>query len=145
VRRLAQEKAARVARRFPASLVIAADTVILLPGRIVGKPDGPEGAVRILRSLQGREHEVLTGVCVLRGDGAFHRIGVERSVVRFRPLRDDEIRDYVATGEPLDKAGAYAIQGIGGRYASVVSGSVSNVIGLPIERLRPWLAEASGA
>ena len=123
-------------------IVLAADTVVVIDGAILGKPRDTTDAQRMLRLLQGREHQVLTGV-VLRevgddgrahGDAPRHREvkTVEQSTVRLRPLDAAEIEWYVATGEPADKAGAYALQGIGGLFVTAVSGSSSNVIGLPL-------------
>src|SRR5262245_21303285 len=124
-------------------LVLAADTVVMIDGAILGKPRDTADAQRMLRLLQGREHRVLTGV-VLREVGADARAverraprdreasAVEESAVRLRPLDASEITWYVATGEPADKAGAYALQGIGGLFVTAVAGSSSNVIGLPL-------------
>lgn len=137
-RRLAREKALQVAPLYPESLVIAADTVVVIPGRggkdtILGKPDDPENAVRMLTLLSGQTHTVLTAVCLVspRGLSSF----CERTEVTFRGLDRPDIEAYVSSGEPMDKAGAYAIQGGAGQFVERVEGSLSNVIGLPLEAL----------
>lgn len=132
VLRLAREKAAAVARSgAPGELVLAADTTVVLDGEILGKPVDEEDARRMLRLLAGREHEVLTGVALqeVAGRGA---AAVEATRVRMAPLDDREIGWYAATGEPRDKAGAYAIQGLGSLFVEAVDGNYSNVVGLPI-------------
>ncbi|MCP3982378.1 MAG: septum formation protein Maf [bacterium] len=144
VSRLAEEKGRDVAARVvhgPAPYVLlAADTAVVLDGRAMGKPRDADDARAMLRDLRGREHEVITGVFVLRGDdgrgASFH----ETTRVRFRDYPDSTIEGYVATGEPMDKAGAYGIQGAGAALAEEVHGSFFNVVGLPIERLAGWLA-----
>jgi septum formation protein len=137
-RRLAREKALQVVPQYPASLVIAADTVVVVPGRgggetILGKPNDPADATRMLASLSGKTHTVLTAVCLVspRGLSAF----CERTEVTFRRLDRAEIEAYVGSGEPMDKAGAYAIQGRAAQFVERVEGSLSNVIGLPLEAL----------
>jgi len=127
--RLAAEKAEEVARRRPGRWVLAADTLVLLDGRILGKPRDRAEAARMLRFLSAREHRVVTGVR-LRRDG--RGLGeVSESRVRIARLAPSEIRWYVATGEPEDKAGAYAVQGLGSRFIESVAGSYTNVMGLP--------------
>lgn len=119
-------------------LVLAADTIVSIDGSILGKPRDPADARRMLALIQGREHRVLTGVALRQvedpGSSSAERVetAVEDSGVRLRALRADEIDWYVATGEPADKAGAYALQGIGGLFVEAVAGSSSNVIGLPL-------------
>ena len=144
VRRLALSKARAVARVLPpacgARWVLGADTVIALEGAILGKPRGPRDAGRMLARLAGRSHEVLTGVALVPPGGGRARTAVVRSRVTMKPLDAEVIRRYVGTGEPLDKAGAYAVQGRGRRLVSRVSGSLTNVVGLPLERLAPLLA-----
>lgn len=127
VGRVAREKA----RAVTGTVVLAADTTVALGGDIFGKPEDDADAARMLRALAGRSHEVLTGVCV-RSAASGEREVVVATEVAFAPLSDDEIAWYVATGEPRDKAGAYAIQGVAGAFVSAVRGSVSNVIGLPL-------------
>lgn len=128
--RLAAEKGALVAGRRPEAWVLAADTLVLLDGRILGKPRDDADARRMLRWLSGRKHRVVTAVRLRRGEDSGQEI-VETSGVRIAPLSAKEIRWYVATGEPRDKAGAYAVQGLGSRFIESVSGSYSNVMGLP--------------
>jgi septum formation protein len=120
--------------------VLGADTLVVCDGRALGKPASPREAAEMLRALSGRAHDVVTGVCLLSNGSA--RSGCERTVVTFAPLSDAEIAWYVATGEPLDKAGAYHIDGRGGLFVSSVSGSPSNVAGLPVGLLRRLFGEA---
>jgi septum formation protein len=129
VERLARAKALAVApgEDLP---VLAADTEVVCEGRILGKPAGEEEAAAMLRRLRGRTHEVITGVCLV--DRGVARSGVERSRVTFAPMSEDELRWYVATGEPLDKAGAYHVDGRGALFVEAVEGSPSNVAGLPV-------------
>jgi len=134
--RLAGEKAARVAALEGTDLLIlAADTVVVAGSRVLGKPADPSEAKTMLRLLSGRSHEVITGVC-LRGPNAdgtvFNDVRLESTEVRFEPLTDDDIESYVASGEPLDKAGAYAIQGRASRWISGIKGDYCNVVGLPV-------------
>jgi septum formation protein len=139
--RLAAEKAACVAARRPESWVLAADTLVLLGGRILGKPrDGAEAA-EMLRFLGGREHRVVTAVRLTRGTGPGREI-VETTGVRIAPLSEEEILWYVATGEPRDKAGAYAVQGLGARFIESVDGSYTNVMGLPARAVYILLRES---
>lgn len=118
-------------------IVIGADTVVACDGKILGKPGTVENAVAMLRMLQGREHEVYTGVTILSSKNGeqrkltFH----ERTVVHFSPMSEEEIREYVATGDPMDKAGAYGIQGFCARYISGIEGDYNNVVGLPVGRV----------
>lgn len=143
--RTAREKALAVAAKHPGSLVIAGDTVVALPvgegWRQLGKPVDEDDARRMLRDLSGETHTVITGVCVRWPDGltAF----TEATKVTFRSLSDDEIREYVATGSPMDKAGAYGLQDESQSFIAKVEGSVSNVIGLPMERLEEALKAVS--
>jgi len=127
--RLARLKAEAGAARDPLP-VLAADTVVLLGETIYGKPESPADAVRILGELQGRRHEVVTGVCLWR-DGRAHS-GFERTRVDLAPMSEAERHWYVATGEPLDKAGAYNIEGLGALFVAAIDGSPSNVAGLPV-------------
>jgi len=132
VLRLAREKARAAGR--PGELVLAADTTVVIEGEILGKPEDDADAGRMLRLLAGREHEVLTGVAVLDALEGTGRTAsdIARSAVRMAPLTPEEVAWYVATGEPRDKAGAYAIQGLGALFVEAVSGNYSNVVGLPI-------------
>ena len=130
VRRLAREKADAAFERFPDALVLGADTIVLVGGEIMGKPADAADAVRMLRLLSGREHEVLTGVALVSRRGVV--IEVARTRVWVNPLSETEIAEYVATGEPLDKAGGYGIQGLGSKFIDRIQGSYSNVVGLPV-------------
>jgi len=143
VARLAREKAQVVARTLPGSparLVLGADTIVVVDGDVLGKPADAEDAVKLLRRIVGREHEVLTGVALAAAGGAIAGEALVASRVSMRPAGDDEIRRYVATGEPLDKAGAYAAQGEGRRFIRAIAGSESNVIGLPMDETLALLA-----
>ena len=128
--RLAAEKAAEVALRRPGRWILAADTLVVLEGDLLGKPADPAGAAAMLLRLSGREHCVVTALRLRRGqdDG---REAIVWSRVRFAPLSAEEIAWYVGTGEPMDKAGAYAVQGHGARFIESVAGSFTNVMGLP--------------
>ena len=128
--RLAAEKAALVASRRPGSWVLAADTLVLLDGDILGKPRDDSEAADMLGRLAGREHRVVTAVRLRRGPDPGRETRVLSSV-RISPLSGEEIRWYVSTREPHDKAGAYAVQGLGARFIEAVSGSYTNVMGLP--------------
>lgn len=143
VGRLAAAKAKAVAGETGEGLIIAGDTVVVLDGEIIGKPEGPEEARRMLRRLSGRTHSVYSGVAVADASTGEMRTAVVRSGVTMAVVAPEEIRRYVDTGEPLDKAGAYAVQGRGGEYVIAVEGSVTNVIGLPLRELHRLLA-ASG-
>jgi len=136
VERLAVEKANAVAAAVPDQPVLAADTAVVIEGRILGKPIDAADAARMLRLLSGRRHEVVTGVCLLtpapRGADHEQRVSVSTTGVWFAPLDPDELAWYVATGEPLDKAGGYAIQGYASRFVTAIEGSYSNVVGLPV-------------
>ena len=145
VLRLAREKGRAVVRTLDRSarpaVVLAADTVVALEGRALGKPRDADDARAMLAALSGRDHEVWTGVFLHRTDDASEASGADTTRVFFRRYDEDTIRRYVDTGEPLDKAGAYGIQGGGAKFAERLEGSWSNVVGLPLERLPGWLAE----
>lgn len=138
---LAERKARAVAERRNEGVIIAADTLVALDDCALGKPEDDEDAKRMLRSLSGRTHDVFTGVCVLNARTGKMLVEAVRSGVVFRELTDAEIDEYVATGEPRDKAGAYAIQGGAGKFISAFEGSRTNIIGLPVERLTEMLQE----
>lgn len=139
VRSLSAQKAAAVAAQAaPGALIVAADTVVALDGAVLGKPADARDAFRMLTALSGRRHEVYTGVTVRRGADAVTEHEV--TAVSFRPLTPAEIEAYIATGEPMDKAGAYGIQGYGALLAEGVFGDYFNVMGLPVNRLRAILA-----
>jgi septum formation protein len=140
-RRLALLKARAVAERStPESCVLAADTLVVLDERVLGKPQDVDEAARMLLTLAGRAHRVVTGFALLVAGTDLCEVAVEQSEVRMRPVGSDEARAYAADGEPLDKAGAYAVQGAGGRFVEAIDGSRSNVIGLPLEAVLPRLA-----
>jgi septum formation protein len=144
VRRLALAKAraaAGVQHEPGECLFIGADTVVVAGDEILGKPASPDDARRMLRLLQGSTHEVHTGLAVARRPGATEAVIDELTRVRFAPLSEEEIDAYIATGEPFDKAGAYGIQGIGGRYVTHLEGCYFNVMGLPLARLWRLLRE----
>lgn len=123
----------------PGTLILAADTIVVLDGNILGKPEGDEEAVRMLSSLQGRAHDVYSGIALLEA-GTDNRITASRSTkVRMKPLGDDRIRRYVASGEPRDKAGAYGIQGYGASLVDSIEGCYFNVVGLPLSLLSDLL------
>lgn len=132
VQRVAVEKAEAVAPRHPGCLVLAADTVVVVDGVIFGKPNDRADARRMLLTLSGRSHVVLTGVALLDGGGRLQG-HVEESQVEFRKLSANEVEAYLDGGEPFDKAGAYAAQGEGSQFIAALRGSRSNVIGLPME------------
>src|SRR5579862_4714380 len=144
LRRLALSKARAAAaiQQDPGdSLFIGADTVVEVGDEILGKPESPDDARRMLRLLSGATHEVHTGLAIIRRPGAAEAVIEEATSVTFAPLSDDEIDAYIATGEPFDKAGAYGIQGIGGRYVTRVEGCYFNVMGMPLGRLWDTLKE----
>ena len=134
VRRMAVAKAEQVAAGRPGEtrLIVAADTVVLVNQTVLGKPDSASSAASMLRLLSDRTHVVLTGLCVLEPPRGRRWVETVRTQVRFAPLTEEEIRQYVATGEPLDKAGAYAIQGLASKFVEWIEGCYFNVVGLPV-------------
>jgi nucleoside triphosphate pyrophosphatase len=138
VLRIARDKA----RAVPGDVVLAADTAVVLRGEVLGKPRDAADARRMLSALSGTTHEVLSGVCVRRTSVRIEASAVVSSAVRFARLSPAQIAWYVGTGEPLDKAGAYAIQGAGGAFVLGVEGSVSNVVGLPLAEAADLLRRA---
>jgi septum formation protein len=138
VQRVAQLKAAAI-EAGPADVVLGADTVVVIDGKILGKPRDHTDALRMLETLSGREHEVLTGVCLHRGTHTIVDLAATR--VWFLPLALKDLEEYVSTGEPMDKAGAYAIQGLASKFVQRIDGSYSNVVGLPIELVRHHLGK----
>jgi septum formation protein len=139
VDRLAREKAGVIATEHPGAVVIAADTTVVLDGLVLGKPTDAAEARRMVASLAGRTHEVCTGIAVQHGPQVAS--AVERVAVTMRPLHADEIAAYVATGEPMDKAGAYGIQGFGATIVTRVEGDYFSVMGLGLARLVALCAE----
>jgi septum formation protein len=138
VLRLARAKAAAAAR--PGETVLAADTTVVVNNQILGKPRGAREAARMLHLLSGRMHRVFTGVCLVTPGGA--RTAVVETRVWFRRLTRAEIAAYVASGEPLDKAGGYAIQGLASRFVTRIDGCYANVVGLPVARVWDLLTSA---
>ena len=137
---LSAAKAREVAREAaPEDLVIGADTIVWVDGHAFGKPHDESEAAAMLRRLSGDTHEVFTGVSIVRGGQCVSRC--ERSLVRFRPLDEEEIASYIATGEPMDKAGAYGAQGKGALFVEHIDGDFFNVMGLPLCRLGIMLKE----
>ncbi len=143
VERLALAKAGAIAAEHPhPTVVLGSDTVVVLGGDVLGKPRDPEHAVELLSRLVGQTHQVLTGVALMSGDGSLRKVVCVESRVVMRPAEQEELRRYVATGESLDKAGAYALQGEGRRFVVRVEGSETNVIGLPVDETFALLREA---
>jgi septum formation protein len=132
-RRAAREKALEVAASAPPeSLVLGADTVVVADGEILGKPANAPDAARMLRLLSGVTHRVITGVCIVRAPDRVEALAHETTFVTFRSLDNDELQDYLASGEPFDKAGAYGIQGLASKFVTRVEGCYFNVVGLPV-------------
>jgi septum formation protein len=146
--RMAREKALAVFHERPNDIVLGADTIVIVDGQILGKPSDAADAVRMLRLLSGRTHQVITGVCLLgppqlrtASQGSFEETCSEITLVTMDALSDDDIRAYVATAEPMDKAGAYAIQGVASRWVSRIEGDYFNVVGLPVSLVYRMLRE----
>ena len=140
VRRLAATKAVTVGTRYADALIVGADTVVVLDGRILGKPRDPTEAEAMLSDLSGRRHQVVTAVAVWNPRPGRGGVVLSWAHVTFRAVSALEIRDYVASGEPLDKAGAYAIQGGAGRWVAEFAGSLETVMGLPLDVVQRLLA-----
>ena len=156
--RLAREKALAIFQSRPQDYVLGADTIVVVDDTILGKPRNADDAFRMLRLLSGRTHSVITGVCVVGPVAGGHRLAAsdseglrtenrelrtasETTFVKMCDLSDEQIRDYIATGEPMDKAGAYAIQGIASRWIPRIEGDYSNVVGLPVALVYGMLRE----
>ena len=139
--RLAREKAWKVWRARQGDVVLGADTIVVVDGAILGKPVDHDDAARMLRLLAGRTHQVVTAVCLIRSKENT-AVESETTLVAMAELSDQEILDYVATGEPMDKAGAYAIQGIASRWIPRIEGDYSNVVGLPVARVYRMLGDS---
>jgi septum formation protein len=137
--RLACEKALTIARLRPNDIVLGADTVVVIDEQVLGKPADAADAMRMLKLLSGREHRVITGVCLALGGKV--RVASEATLVTMSELSEEQICSYVATGEPMDKAGAYAIQGIASRWIPRIEGDYSNVVGLPVALVYRMLRE----
>jgi septum formation protein len=141
--RLARDKARAVSARHPQSAVLGADTVVVVDQHLLEKPTDNADAARMLRLLSGRTHQVITGVCLVAPD--FEQTEAEITQVVFSPLSEREIAAYVASGEPMDKAGAYAIQGMASRWVQRIEGCYFNVVGLPVPRVYGMLRAAEAA
>lgn len=141
VQELALLKATAAAKELIGSrgVIIAADTVVCMDGEILGKPYDEQDAARILAALSGKSHEVYTGVCVMRISDGYAACESERTAVTFLPITEEKIDRYIKTGEPMDKAGAYGIQGLGAALVKKIEGDYFNVVGLPISKLTQLL------
>jgi septum formation protein len=148
--RMAQEKALAVFRQRPCDMILGADTVVVVDEQILGKPRNPTDAARMLRLLSARSHLVITGVCLVGPPlgtenrelkTGFEDVRSETTLLTMDPLSEEDIRSYIATDEPMDKAGAYAIQGIASRWISRIEGDYFNVVGLPISLVWRMLQE----
>lgn len=131
VRRVSYEKAFKVGRHFPDRWVIGADTVVVYKNKVLGKPDNESDALDMLRLLRGKWHKVITGYCILKVQSNITFQDVVETKVFVKDLSDEEIKQYIKTTEPLDKAGSYAVQGKGGYMVKEIKGSYTNVVGLP--------------
>ena len=143
--RLAREKTLEVFRHRPQDFVLGADTIVIVDGQILGKPSDAGDAARMLHLLAGKTHQVTTGVCLIgpnrKGKSSIQETLSETTLVTMSELSDEDIQSYIATGEPLDKAGAYAIQGIASRWISRIEGDYFNVVGLPVSLVYRMLRE----
>jgi len=151
--RLAREKALAAARQHPDDFVLGADTIVVVGRQILGKPSDPADAARMLRLLSGRTHEVISGVCLVgpqqdkpetgnqKLETGFEDLRSETTLVTMNALNEHDIKSYIASGEPMDKAGAYAIQGMASRWIPRIEGDYSNVVGLPLALVFQMLRE----
>jgi len=139
VTKLALHKASDVAGKLEKALVIGADTLVVLEEMIFGKPSGPDEAVNMLKALSGKTHSVYTGIAIIQVSTGQTETGYCETKVKFKPVSTAEIQSYVATGEPLDKAGAYGIQGKGGALVAGIEGCYFNIVGLPLSQLADML------
>ena len=137
--RMALEKARAIQAQAKGCVILAADTVVAVGGEILGKPEDAADAARMLRLLSNRTHQVITAVCLLAAE--FEDVQSETTAVHFNAMSETEIAEYVATGEPMDKAGAYAIQGLASRWISEIEGDYYNVVGLPVDLVWRMLHE----
>ncbi len=137
---LSERKAAAAAAKYTEGIIIASDTLVSLDGKGLGKPADAEDAFCMLRALSGRTHEVFSGVCMIDAATGKKETCVARTGVIFRELSDEEINGYIATGEPMDKAGAYGIQGGAGKFVTGLDGTFENVMGFPIDVVEEMLA-----
>jgi septum formation protein len=141
--RLAREKALAVAKKRPKDIVLGADTVVVIDSQILGKPTSTADAARMLRMLSGRTHQVVTGVCLV--DSGRCSVASETTWVTMSEISEKHIAEYVASGEPMDKAGAYAVQGVAARWIPRIEGDYRNVVGLPIALVSRMLANLQSA
>ncbi|HTD23025.1 MAG TPA: Maf family protein [Terriglobales bacterium] len=142
-RRLAREKAQAVSQQRPGETVLGADTIVVVDSEVLEKPRDQADAARMLRLLSGRSHRVITGVCVIKAVSSIEDVRAATTEVWMRDLSEEEIQEYVASGEPMDKAGAYAIQGIASRWIWKIVGCYFNVVGLPVPLVYRMLQERS--
>ena len=140
VQKLAFLKASDVAGRVCDAVIVSADTIIAHEKGILGKPKDVSDARRILSILSNSEHDVISGVCVMASPSRKKMLRIERTHIKMKNIKDEEIDRYILTGEPMDKAGAYAIQGEGGKFIEKIDGSYSNAVGLPLELLQEMLS-----
>ncbi len=143
VMELSRKKAESVVEKAKNRLILGADTVVVLNGEILGKPRDKEDALRILKMLSSKEHKVYTGITLLDERSGERVSGYQLTRVKFNRLQEEEIKDYIESGEPLDKAGAYGIQGMGNFLVERIEGDLDNVIGLPVRKLKELLIEIS--
>lgn len=132
---LAFQKAYNISHLYRDDIIIAADTVVVYDNVIIGKPKDEDDAFRILNILNGKEHNVITGICLINPKENIKVVDYEKTIVKFRELNEDKIRNYVLTKEPLDKAGSYGIQGYGALLVEKINGCYLNVVGLPLSKL----------
>ena len=137
---LALRKARAAAENYSDGVIIASDTLVSLNGIPLGKPEDENDAKRMLRTLSGSNHEIFTGVCIIDAATGRNEVQLERTDVWFREVTDEEIDAYIATGEPMDKAGSYAIQGLGGKFVDHFDGSYENAVGFPVDVVRDMLS-----
>ncbi len=142
VMRLAREKALAVQKLFPGRIILGADTLVVCGGITLGKPKDEADAIQMLQMLSGNVHKVYTGVCLLDGKAGIMKTEYDETNVQFLSIDEASIIRYVSSGEPMDKAGAYGVQGMGGMFVSRIEGSPSNVIGLPMHIVRQMLIES---
>lgn len=135
-------KASAIADLYPDALVLGSDTVVALGDALYAKPESLDDAKRMLRELQGQTHQVISGVALIHRESAYHDVFADTTTVRLKELTDDQIEDYLKRINPLDKAGAYAIQEFGALIVDSYNGSFENVVGLPVERLEEKLNQA---
>ena len=139
VKILAKRKCEPIAKQHPVAVVISADTIVVIDNIILGKPKNEADAEHMLKMLSGKTHQVITGVCIMHNNT--EHIFADKTYVTFKNLSDLEIKNYISTGEPMDKAGSYGLQGNGSKFVVNINGDQSNVIGLPVLNLKNTLCE----